>query len=258
MQIRKTYCEELGDYYLIVKYRTNRFGSWTEWFDEGQFVKVIGNKVYGDAYYLFDRPNETMRYLMYDFDTWNEGETIRFESVSSYLPDNIYVENIKLGTAQYIVTDPEGKYYSFLFSGQDPEGGSTIYIKGIGRVQDRYVPNLVFYYYPICAHLVDYGTSRGLMALKVWHPDLGVLYQHPDYEKYAGVNSLTADEAEEAVITAESGEVTVESAQPVEVMTCTTTGVTVRRDKVTGSATYPLAPGIYIVRAGSRTSKVCI
>ena len=74
MQIRKTYCEELGDYYLIVKYRTNRFGSWTEWFDEGQFVKVIGNKVYGDAYYLFDRPNETMRYLMYDFDTWNEEE----------------------------------------------------------------------------------------------------------------------------------------------------------------------------------------
>ena len=99
------------------------------------------------------------------------------------------------------------------------------------------------------------------MALKVWHPDLGVLYQHPEYDRYvelAGVEAPTADEAGEAVITARAGEVTVESAHPVEVMICTTTGVTVHRDKVTGSATYPLAPGIYIVRAGTRTSKVCI
>ena len=99
------------------------------------------------------------------------------------------------------------------------------------------------------------------MALKVWHPDLGVLYQHPDYEhvmELAGVDSVSADEAGEAVVKARAGEVTVESAQPVEVMICTTTGVTVCRDRVTGSATYPLAPGIYIVRAGSRISKVCI
>ena len=101
----------------------------------------------------------------------------------------------------------------------------------------------------------------GIKALKIWHPDLGVLYQHPDYDRYvelAGVDSLPADEAGEAVVTIGAGEVTIESAQPVEVMICTTTGVTVRRDRVTGSATYPLAPGIYIVRAGSRTSKVCI
>ena len=99
------------------------------------------------------------------------------------------------------------------------------------------------------------------MALKVWHPDLGVLYQHPEYDRYvelAGVEAPTADEAGEAVVTAGRDVVSVESARPVDVMICTATGVTVHRDRVTGCATYPLAPGIYIVRAGSRTCKVCI
>lgn len=99
------------------------------------------------------------------------------------------------------------------------------------------------------------------MAIKIWHPDLGVLYQHPEYDRYvelASVEHLTADEGREAVVTAGSGEVTVESVRPVDVMICTTTGVTVLRDKVTGSATYPLASGIYIVRAGSQTCKICI
>ena len=99
------------------------------------------------------------------------------------------------------------------------------------------------------------------MAIKIWHPDLGVLYQHPEYDRYvelASVEHLTADEGGEAIVKAGTGEVTIESAQPVDVMICTTTGVTVRFDKVTGSATYSLAPGIYIVRAGSRTCKICI
>ena len=173
---------------------------------------------------------------------------------------------------QRIVTDPEGKYYSYAFSGEyniTNKNSSIVgtvpycFVRSIGRLIDNKSRNLAYSYWPFWYQNPwrEFGSTEGIMAIKIWHPDLGVLYQHPEHDRYvelAGVDSLTVDEAGEAVITAGAGEVTVESTQPVEVMICTTTGVTVRRDRVIGSATYPLAPGIYIVRAGSRTSKVCI
>ena len=269
-KLEKYYDEKNNDYYLRLMFRDNYHGTWPEtWSGAGNGVKVDGNKVYKFGWKTGSNGSDEWHpYLMYDFDTWNEGEAITFESsyggeFDDYHGDDDYSRTIVLDNKQRIVTDPEGKYFSYSFSGED-ERSKTPYhfIKGIGRILDNTTYNLAY-----AVGLGFYSTwlegdvYDDILALKVWHPDLGVLYQHPEYDRYielAGVNSLTADEVGEAVITAGVGEVTIESAQPVEVMICTTTGVTVHRDKVTGSATYPLAPGIYIVRAGSRTCKVCI
>lgn len=273
------WCEFPPDYYLrecrLVKYIDEKAneeylrvecmqmkadGSWsTEWESENKFLKVEGDKVTASLLYVETEYKKYIGYLfqLYDFSTWNEGETIYFEEVDNPQPKKT---SVVVNNLQRIVADPEGKYYTYAFSGTDEHSCPFYYVKGIGRVQDYSITNLVYHYGDISMNEIP-GEPNRIMALKVWHPDLGVLYQHPDYEhvmELAGVDSLTADKAGEAVVKAGSGEVTVESAQPVEVMICTTTGVTVRRDKVTGSATYPLAPGIYIVRAGSRTCKVCI
>ncbi len=266
-KLENYYDEKNDDYYLRLMFRDNYHGTWPDiWSGAGNGVKVDGNKEY--EFDWIPGSNELHPYIMYDFDTWDEGKTIRFESpvgniFDDYHGDYNYSRTMVLGNKQRIVTDPEGKYFSYSFFGED-ERSKTPYcfIKGIGRILDHTTCNLAY-----AAAIGFYSTwlegdvYDGILALKVWHPDLGVLYQHPDYEhvmELAGVDSLTADEDGEAVIMTGSGEVTVESAHPVDVMICTTTGVTVHRDKVTGSATYPLAPGIYIVRAGTRTCKVCI
>ena len=272
------WCEFPPDYYLrecrLVKYideKTNEEylrvecmqmkadGSWsTEWYPSGQYLKVEGDKI--SASLLFrELPQYKGYYQLYDFSTWDEGETIYFEEDDFSYPTHER-KSVVVNNLHRIVADPEGKYYTYAFSGKDEYSLPFYYVKGIGRVQDYSTINLVYLFFDITMNEIP-GEPNRIMALKVWHPDLGVLYQHPDYEhvmELAGVESLTADEANEAIIKAGAGEVTVESTQPVEVMICTTTGVTVRRDRVIGSATYPLAPGIYIIRAGTRTCKVCI
>ena len=254
----KYYDTDSNENYLSLECKEMKAdGSWsTDWSQYGILLKVEGDKV--SASLLDDITQYKGYYQLYDFSTWNEGETIYFEELGS--DHTLKKKNVTVENMQRIVADPESKYYTYAFSGKDNNSQPFYYVKGIGRVQDYSTVNLVHIYVNISMNEIP-GEPNRIMALKVWHPDLGVLYQHPDYEhvmELAGVYSLTADEAGEAVITARAGEVTVESAHPVDVMICTTTGVTVRRDKVTGSATYPLAPGIYIVRAGTRTSKVCI
>jgi len=257
-KLEKKYHEESNETIFSIACRTNRFGKWTQWDDDYRYIKVEGNKVYGILDRTMIGEEGLTKFLMYDFDTWYEGETIRFEYFGAF---SLETDSVVVEKMQRIVTDPDGKYYSYVLVGEDDAKLPYTYIKNIGRVQDRGIPNFIYYFFSIPVLIMKYGEPGGIMALQIWHPDLGVLYQHPDYEhvmELAGVDSLTADEAGEAVITARAGEVTVESAHPVDVMICTTTGVTVRRARVTGSATYPLAPGIYIVRAGSRTCKVCI
>ena len=259
----KYFSEDMSEYFLGVECRTNYSGKWNRWeriSDAG--IKIEGNKIM--VYRWSNSISKLLPYKMYDFDTWSEGVGARFEDpTGNTLNDDQNSRTIVLENQQRVLTDPEGKYFSYAFSGIDNKVLEPYYfIKGIGRVKDYSILNLAFSATPVFLTTCVMGEPfNGLLAINVWHPDLGVLYQHPDYEhvmELAGADSLTADEAGEAVITAGSGEVTVESAHPVDVMICTTTGVTVHRDKVTGSATYPLAPGIYIVRAGSRTCKVCI
>lgn len=277
----KRYYEELDDYYLAVEHRTNdpmdEYGAiWCNYLEN---IKVEGNKIYEFIIGGRDVGQPlTILYkcLMYDFDTWVEGGKAYFE-YDEDLDNNHNVPNISLENMQRIVTDPEGKYYSYAFSGEysitvypgdnyHPSIEKTFpycFVKSFGRLIDQNTSNLAYSYWPLWYQNMyrEFGSTEGIMALKVWHPDLGVLYQHPEYDRYvelAGVEAPTADEAGEAVVTAGRGVVSVESARPVDVMICTATGVTVCRDKVTGTATYPLAPGIYIIRAGTRTSKVCI
>ncbi len=251
--------EKTNEEYLNVEYMQMKAdGSWsTEWEPTCQYVKVDGDKI--SVSLLYEDPHYKGDYQLYDFSTWNEGEAIYFEDDKFSYPTH-EKKSIVVNNLQRIVADPEGKYYTYAFSGKDEYSLPFYYVKGIGRVQDYSTVNLLYLFFDTSMNETP-GEPNRIMALKVWHPDLGVLYQHPDYEhvmELAGVDSLTADEDGEAVIMTGSGEVTVESAHPVDVMICTTTGVTVRHDMVTGSATYPLAPGIYIVRAGSRTCKVCI
>ena len=277
----KRYYKELDDYYLVLEHRTNdpMSSNGANWYNYLANLKVEGNKVYEfiirDGSYGEPFTVEG-KCLMYDFDAWVEGGIADFEYDKDF--DDIHsVHNVSLENMQRIVTDPEGKYYSYAFSGEynyivfagnkyNPRIEETVpycFVKSIGRLIDNMSRNLAYSHWPFWYQNPwrEFGSTEGIMAIKIWHPDLGVLYQHPEYDRYvelASVEHLTADEAGEAVVTAGSGEVTVESVRPVDVMICTTTGVTVRRDKVTGSATYSLAPGIYIVRAGSRTCKICI
>lgn len=255
-KLEKYYDEEVGDSLLIGLSRSNYKGEWSDWYPDLGRVKAEGNKVIA---YWDNKP-----YAMYDFDTWTEGEEVDFVTLWDFpYNDGDHMRTMVLENQHRLSTDPEGKYISTAFYGTDDKVSKPYYfVKGIGRVQDNTGYNLA---YSVAAGYIDVWLTGlpydDILALKVWHPDLGVLYQHPGYERYmkiAGADVLTADEADEAVVKAGAGEVTVASSRSVEVMICTTTGVTVLRDKVTGSATYPLASGIYIVRAGSQTCKICI
>lgn len=64
---------------------------------------------------------------MYDFDTWDSGGTIRFEEYG--FNDEVNATSVILGDSECVTTDPEGKYYSYAFSGIDKNNNPTYYIK---------------------------------------------------------------------------------------------------------------------------------
>ena len=247
--------------YLSPMSRTNYKGAWyDDWEYDGVDIKVTGNKVYGliltNGYDLTDGYSS---YLMYDFDTWDSGGTIRFEEYG--FNDEVNATSVILGDSECVTTDPEKKYYAYAFSGVDKNNNSTYYIKNIGRTQDQVIANLIYYYIPYSSFWEAFGQPDGIQALKIWHPDLGVLYQHPEYDRYmeltSGIESVEADEAQgEPVITAADGTVTIATDDITQVTVCTPTGAVVRQETIAGTVSYPLAPGIYIVRAGAVTRKV--
>ena len=255
------------DSYLTIESRTNLKAdsalnhTWNyNWGGLGLDIKVDDNKIIGAYEPVSQSDTASCTYLLYDFDTWNSGNTIRFEE-SEGVDDEKYTKDVVLGDAERVITDPEGKYYTYAFSGMGDYNLPYYYIKNIGRVQDATIQNLVYFDAPYVFWDEEYGGPDGIQALKIWHPDLGVLYQHPEYDRYmsltSGIESVEADEAQgEPVITATDGAVTITTEDLTQVTVCTPTGTVVRREMIAGTVSYPLAPGIYIVRAGSVTRKV--
>lgn len=255
------------DSYLTVESRTNLKAdsalnhTWNySWEGLGLDIKVDDNKIIGAYEPVSQSDTSSYTYLLYDFDIWNSGDTICFEMSNGY-DGNKITKNMVLGDAERIITDPEGKYYTYAFSGVGEYNMPYYYVKNIGRVQDMAVQNLVYFDAPYVFWDEEYGGPDGIQALKIWHPDLGVLYQHPEYDRYmeltSGIESVEADEAQgEPVITAAAGAVTIATEDITPVTVCTPTGAVVRQETIAGTVSYPLAPGIYIVRAGAVTRKV--
>ena len=116
----KRYYEEFDDYYLVLEHRTNENGAWRDnWRDYYENLKVEGNKVYEfiiSGGYNGQPFETTNKYLVYDFDSWVDGGNAYFEYEN--MDHILSVPNFPLDNMQQIVTDPEGKYYSYAFSGE--------------------------------------------------------------------------------------------------------------------------------------------
>lgn len=223
--------------------------------------KVEGNKVYG----IYTEENASRYYLMYDFDTWKDKERVFFETYGWRLTEDYeveYIDQTKEETVtelEKITTDPDGKYWAYSYRTDDAD--KRLRVKGIGRVSDidAFLWDDFIISEPCACGPQEY--EHRVTALKIWHPDLGVLYQHPEYDRYmeltSGIESVEADEAQgEPVITAGGGTVTIATDDVTRVTVCTPTGAVVRQETIVGTVSYPLAPGIYIVRAGAVTRKV--
>ena len=242
----------------------NPDGSTIIWNDE---YRVEGNKIYG----IVTETDTTRTYLLYDFDSWQVGNVVGFEV---YEDDDIYKDEETgepvmkykeyrreetVTELERITCDPDGKYWAYSYRTDDAD--KRLRVKGIGRVSDTDGLRWTDFYIPPLCPCGPQEYEHRVMALQIWHPDLGVLYKHPEYDWYmsltSGIESVEADEAQgEPVITAGGGAVTIATDDVTRVTVCTPTGAVVRQETIAGTVSYPLTPGIYIVRAGAVTRKV--
>jgi len=109
--------------------------------------------------------------------------------------------------------------------------------------------------------IVPAGSEEAYRKARTWRlfPKIVGVEDIESYVETASITDIAADNADSAVIMPSAGGgVTVTSESAVQVEIYTPSGLLVTRRRVLGTETIPLQTGLYIIRTGSRTTKIRI
>jgi len=242
----------------------NSDGSETE---GDEYVRRVGQKVYGVFPYGSEPGKEYASYEMYDFDRWYHGTFIYFSGINQLKPDaatgwyTTFSYDEMVYNPAMMVTDPDSKYCTYSYRNRYSANG-VLRLKNIGVIESDDVLNVMVTHIVRDANVDD---NRKYVAdgkvhhrvLEVSNPEYGILFRHPDYDKYSGISNVPADDTEPE-ISVDGGVLYIRTAGPTDVHVYTVMGLEVHGGRVDGETSIALPGGIYVVQVGTVTRKVML
>jgi len=229
-----------------------------------EYVLLDGYKVYGIFPFVTDKNNEHPRYTMYDFNQWVSGGLIEVSGINKMRPVTTtgwydkFRFTFEWKNMNRMITDPDGKYYAYSYRYFSNE---LLWIRGLGIIESDGVLNVM------ATHIISDSKARNdgyaatnkieKIVLEVSNPEYGILFRHPDYDKYSGISNVPADDTEPE-ISVDGGVLHIRTAGPTDVHVYTVMGLEVHGGRVDGETSIALPGGIYVVQVGSVTRKVML